>query len=333
MAAIKVLQVGLGPLGQKMTRFLAQRPGAFEIVGAVDIDPDKTGKDLGDIAELGEQLGVTVSDKVGKTIKNAKPQAAILTTVSDMQRIEPQIEAIVERGIPVVSTCEELSFPWEANPKIARRIDKLAKKHDVAVLGTGINPGFLMDFLPTTLTGVCQRVDAVKVWRVQDAQHRRIPFQKKIGAGLTLDAFEAKRQTGTLRHVGLAESVAMIAHRMGWQLDNVVDELSPVVAEHEIVTNAMTIPAGDAMGVKQIGRGFVDGEERITLTFIAAVGQANPRDTVEILGEPNLLSTIDGGVNGDIATCAITINAVKQILRANAGLVTMTDIPVVSFFE
>jgi 4-hydroxy-tetrahydrodipicolinate reductase len=125
----------------------------------------------------------------------------------------------------------------------------------------------------------------------------------------------------------------MIAHRMGWTLDRVVEELSPLVTDRPIVTDAMTIPAGHAMGVRQIGRGYVDGVEKITLTFLAAVGQADPHDTVEIIGEPNLTSSIAGGVNGDIATCAITINAVKQILRANSGLVTMTDIPVVSFFE
>ena len=254
-------------------------------------------------------------------VKNAKPQAAVVTTVSDMERITPQVEAIVAHGIPVVSTCEELSYPWDANPQLAQRIDDAAKAAGVAVLGTGINPGFLMDFLPTTLTGVCQNVEKVNVWRVQDAQYRRVPFQKKIGAGLTPDEFEAKRQTGTLRHVGLAESVAMIAARMCWKLDNVVDELSPVMGDD-----------GNAAGVQQIGRGFVDGEEKITLTFIAAVGQADPRDTVEIIGEPHITSTIEGGVNGDIATCAITINSVKQILRATPGLVTMTNIPVVSYF-
>lgn len=313
MAAIDVMQVGLGPLGQKIGAFLQQRPGAFNIVGAVDLDPALTGKDHG---------GVEIVASVAEVLNSAKPQAAVVTTVSDMERITPQIEAIVAHGIPVVSTCEELSYPWDASPALAQRIDDAAKAYGVAVLGTGINPGFLMDFLPTTLTGVCQKVEKVNVWRVQDAQFRRIPFQKKIGAGLTPDEFEARRQTGTLRHVGLAESVAMIAARMGWKLDNVVDELSPVMGTD-----------GNAAGVQQIGRGFVDGVEKITLTFIAAVGQADPRDTVEIVGEPHITSTIEGGVNGDIATCAITINAVKQILRAAPGLVTMTDMPVVSYFQ
>ncbi len=312
MTAIDVVQIGLGPLGQKIGAYLRERPGAFNIVGAVDVNPELVGTD---------HLGVEVVASLDDVVKNAKPQAAVVTTVSDMERITPQVEAIVAHGIPVVSTCEELSYPWDANPQLAQRIDDAAKAAGVAVLGTGINPGFLMDFLPTTLTGVCQNVEKVNVWRVQDAQYRRVPFQKKIGAGLTPDEFEAKRQTGTLRHVGLAESVAMIAARMCWKLDNVVDELSPVMGDD-----------GNAAGVQQIGRGFVDGEEKITLTFIAAVGQADPRDTVEIIGEPHITSTIEGGVNGDIATCAITINSVKQILRATPGLVTMTDIPVVSYF-
>jgi hypothetical protein len=313
MSAIDVVQVGLGPLGQKIGEYLRARPGAFRVVGAVDVDPQLAGRMHGD---------VEVVCSIAEVVESTKPLVAVVTTVSDMQRIVPQIEEIVGHGIAVVSTCEELAYPWDANPKLAKRLDDIAKANGVAVLGTGINPGFLMDFLPTTLTGVCQEVAKITVWRVQDAQYRRIPFQKKIGAGLTLEEFEAKRLTGTLRHVGLAESVAMIAGRMGWKLSDVVDELSPVVGED-----------GKAAGVQQIGRGYVDGQEKITLTFIAAVGQANPRDTVEITGQPNIKSTIDGGVNGDIATCAITINAVKQILRAWPGLVTMTDVPVVSFFE
>jgi 4-hydroxy-tetrahydrodipicolinate reductase len=154
------------------------------------------------------------------------------------------------------------------------------------------------------MTAVCRKVESIKVSRIQDASVRRIPFQQKIGAGLTLDEFETKKQTGTLRHVGLAESVQMIAGRMGWKLDRTEDILTPVVAEQEITTGYVPIKAGMAAGVRQIGKGIVGDREVITLEFVAAVGQANPADTVEITGDPPIKSVIPGGVNGDVATCA-----------------------------
>ena len=331
MAAIKVVQIGLGPLGIKMAQYIANREG-IETVGAVDLNPDLIGRDLGDLCGLGT-MGIKITGSIGQCLDDTKPDAAILTTVSDMERITPQIEEIVSHGVPVVSTCEELFYPLDTVPALASRIDKAAKDNQVAVLGTGINPGFLMDSLPTFLTGVCQDVKTVKVSRIQDASFRRVPFQKKIGAGLSLDAFDQKKVAGTLRHVGLTESIQMIAGNLGWALTKTEDIISPIVAEKEIVTDTMTIPAGYAMGVQQIGRGYVGDEVKITLLFRAAVGEPGSHDTVEIEGTPNIKSTIEGGVNGDVATCAITINAAKQIIKAQPGLRTMADVPMVSFFK
>ena len=200
------------------------------------------------------------------------------------------------------------------------------------MLGTGVNPGFLMDSLPLALTAVCQAVESVRVIRIQDAATRRIPFQRKIGAGLTLEAFEAKRMEGPLRHVGLAQSMAMIAARMAWTIDRMEDELTPIVAEHRIRTDVMTIEPGMACGVQQIGRAFSGARERITLVFRAAIGEPDPEDTVEITGTPNVRSTVKGGINGDVATCAITLNAIPRLLEAGPGLHTMTDISLVSYF-
>ncbi|MFH1024389.1 MAG: dihydrodipicolinate reductase [Planctomycetota bacterium] len=330
MKPISVVQIGLGPLGRKIAKFLAERP-VFRIVGAVDTDPSLAGKTLGDLAEV-KRLAVPVRASLKEALTGGKPDAVILTTVSDMARIVPQLEAILEFNLPVVSTCEELSFPWKTSPDLAARVDAAARRAGVAVLGTGVNPGYLMDTLPVCLTAVCQKVEAVRVSRIQDASVRRIPFQRKIGAGMSLDAFEAKRRTGTLRHVGLTESMHLIAARMGWTLDRTEDVLTPVVTKTRIVTEAMTIEAGQAAGVQQIGRGFAGGVERITLTFRAAIGEPHPEDAVEIAGTPPIRSVIPGGVNGDIATCAITLNAIPRILEATPGLKTMIDVPIVSWF-
>lgn len=326
---INVVQVGLGPLGQKIVRFMIER-GSINIIGAVDPAPDKVGKDLGDLCGIGK-LGITVSKDVKSALDGKKVDAAVLSTVSSLEKIEAQIAELAEVGLNIVSTCEELSFPWKTGPEISRRIDEVCKANGVACLGTGVNPGYLMDFLPTALTAVCQRVDKIKVSRIQDASIRRIPFQQKIGAGLTLEQFDEKVKAGTLRHVGLTESMHMIAHRMGWKLDNETESLHPIIAETDIDTGYTPIKAGMARGVEQIGRGFVNGEEVITLAFRAGVGEPESYDRVEISGEPNIDSIIAGGVNGDIATCAIIINALRSIISARPGLRTMADIPVVAY--
>jgi hypothetical protein len=331
MKAIRVVQVGLGPLGQRIVQFMRARE-IFHVVGAVDIDPAKQGRDLGELCSL-PAMGVTVRDSLASALGRRKADVAILSTVSSMEAVAPQVEEIVAHGLPVVSTCEELSWPWEASPALARRIDRAARKAGVGVLATGVNPGFLMDSLPVALTAGCQAVERIRVTRIQDASSRRLPFQRKIGAGLSLAAFESKRKEGTLRHVGLAQSMAMIAARMGWEIDRMEDALTPIVAERRIETGAMTIEPGMAAGVQQIGRAFSRGSERITLVFRAAIGEMDPEDTVEITGTPSIRSTVKGGVNGDVATCAITLNAVPRLLAAGPGLHTMTDVPLVSYFS
>lgn len=332
MDSIRVLQVGIGPIGQKIVKFVQQRKG-LEIVAAVDPAPGKVGMDLGGLCGLDADLGVIVSSDLGSVVSAAKPDIAVLTTVSSFSECAAQAAEIAKLGIDVVSTCEEMSYPWDAAPEIARELDETARAHNVSILGTGVNPGFLMDFFPIALTGVCQNVTSIKVSRLQDAAFRRVPFQQKIGAGLTLAEFEDKRKTGQLRHVGLAQSLQMIAASLGWKLERTEDILTPVIAETDITAGYVPIKAGLAAGVRQIGKGWVEGAERITLEFIAAVGQPNPSDTIEIEGTPGITSTIPGGINGDIATCAITVNAIRSVAHAAPGLRTMIDIPTVSFFE
>lgn len=331
MKDISILQVGLGPLGIKISQFIAERKG-LKTVAAVDMNPDIAGKDLGELT--GEKPnGIIIKENIEEAIKQVRPDIAVLTTVSDMERITSQVEEIVRHGIPVVSTCEELSFPWQTSPALARKIQDAAAAGQVAVLGTGVNPGYLMDALPVFLTAVCQDVKAVVVNRFQNAQFRRIPFQKKIGAGLTPEEFEKKKQDGSLRHVGLTESIHLIAHRMGWKLDKTEDIITPVIASKDIETPAMTIVKGNATGVRQEGNGYVNGDIKIRLTFQATVGEPESYDEVIIHGAPHIHSKITGGVNGDIATCAITLNAIPQVLRSSPGLKTMVDIPPVSFFS
>jgi 4-hydroxy-tetrahydrodipicolinate reductase len=324
----RIIQIGLGPLGIKTYRYASGRSD-LHIVAAVDKAPSLVGQDLGILAG-GEPAGIHVTDDLPGAVIAARPDIAVLTTVSDMERIVSQVEEIVALGIPVVSTCEELSYPWNESPELAERIDTAARKTGVAVLGTGVNPGFLMDSLPSFLTAVSDSVDKVEVNRFQDAQFRRIPFQKKIGAGLDMAEFEAKKRDGSLRHVGLTESLRFIANQLGWKLDRTEDIISPVIATEKIETKDISILQGQAAGVRQVGRGIKGGEEKIRLVFQAAVGEPESYDEIRITGVPEIHSKIIGGVNGDVATCAITLNAIRSVLKAEPGLRTMADVPMVS---
>ena len=321
---IKVIQYGLGPIGSRTTKYLLERPN-IEIIGAIDIAPDKVGKDVAELAGKAA-IGVKVSDDADGVMKNSGADIVALTTTSDVVRAKGQILGIVRCGLNVVSTCEELAYPWDTQPELSTEIDQAATDAAVSVLGTGVNPGFLMDLLPLSLTAICRKVESVTIERIQNAAFRRLPFQKKIGAGLTPEEFQQKIDEGTLRHVGLTESMHMIAAKLGWKLDKTEDIIQPILAEEPVESSAMTIDPGKALGVFQLGRGWMNGQLMITLDFRAGIGQPEPRDRVIIKGDPSIDSIIPGGVNGDVATCAIVVNAIPTVVAARPGLRTMADI-------
>jgi 2,4-diaminopentanoate dehydrogenase len=328
---IRVIHFGLGPIGAGVVRQVANRKG-FKVVGAVDVDPAKVGRDLGDVAGVGRQLKVKVSNDARKAIKASKPDVAVLCTQSSLKKVLPQIEAIVKMKVPIVSTTEELAYPTKANMKYAREIHQLAKKYKVAILGTGVNPGFVMDALPITLTGVCERVEAIRIDRIQDARIRRLPFQQKIGAGLTREQFQKKVDDGSVRHVGLTESVSMIADALGWKVDKITDEIQPKIASAAVASEFLAVDPGYVCGIVQDGIGYRDGTPVITLHMEAYLGAPESYDAVEITGSPALKMKLAGGVHGDVATASITVNSIPKILNVAPGLHTMRDMPLPSFF-
>jgi 4-hydroxy-tetrahydrodipicolinate reductase len=307
-----------------VVEYLAEHRG-FELVAALDIDPALAGRDAGDVSGIAA-LGVPVAGDAGAVLAT-DADVVVLTTASHLERLMPQLEACIEARKSVISTCEELAHPFETAPALARRIDKLAKEHGVVVLGTGVNPGFLMDALPTFLSSVCRDVRSVRVERYQDASIRRLPFQQKIGAGLSPAEFEEKRKTGHIRHVGFTESIRMIARSLGWELERITDEVEAVVAAKAVRSRFIEVAPGTCAGLRQLGCGYVGGKPLITLELQAYLGHEDPRDTVIIDGHPPIRSTIEGGVDGDVATCSMVINAIGPALASPPGLRTMVDIP------
>ena len=328
---IRVLHFGLGPIGVGVVKQVAERKG-FKIVGAVDIDPAKVGRDLGEVARLDRTLRIKVSDNARNAIKSAKPDVVVLCTSSSLKRVLDQMETIIKLKVPIVSTTEELAYPTKANMRYARAIHQIAKKAKVAVLGTGVNPGFVMDALPIMLTGVCERVEAIRVERIQDARIRRLPFQQKIGAGLTREQFQRKVDDGSVRHVGLTESVSMIAEALGWKVDKITDEIHPRIATETVASEFLAVDSGYVCGIVQDGVGYRDGKAIITLHMEAYLGAPESYDAVDVTGSPALKMKIAGGVHGDIATASIVVNSLPKILEATPGLHTMRDMTLPSFF-
>lgn len=325
----RAVQFGCGAIGCAVARLAWQRPD-IELVGAVDIDKDKVGRDIGEVMGIEKNLGVTITDDLDKLFAKVKADVVFHQTGSSLKTVAPQLIKLLRFGLNIVSTTEELAYPYITQPDLANEIDAVAKANGATVLGTGVNPGFLMDIWPMAMTAVCQEVKRIRAVRVQDASPRRLPFQKKIGAGCTVEEFKKLAAAGTLRHVGLTESIDMIAAGLNWQLSQVTESIEPVIAREQVNTQYLTVEAGQVAGVRQVGRGFKNRDELITLEFEASLGAPESYDAVYITGIPNLEVVMKGGTHGDIATAAMVVNAAHRVIEAPPGLVTMKDLPVVT---
>jgi hypothetical protein len=327
MNPIRVVQFGLGPIGQDSVKALLQKPG-LELVGGIDIDPQKVGKDIGEICGLEKRLGLAVRGDAGAALADWRPQVAVHTTLSFLDRIEDQLATIIQAGAHVVSSSEELFYPFQRDPAFCQRIDTLAKQHRVAVIGTGVNPGFSMDILPLCLSGVCTEVSKIIATRVVDTGQRRLPLQKKTGAGLSRQEFEERLAAGRFGHIGLRESALAVMDTLGWPVDEIEESIRPVIAETEMRTEFLTVEPQQVAGLRQIMRVKSGGQERLVLDLQISVGAKEPHDRVEIIGDPPFSARIEGGIFGRTATIAALVNTIPKIITAPPGLRTMMELPV-----
>jgi 2,4-diaminopentanoate dehydrogenase len=317
---IAVAQYGIGPIGAEIARLLLKKSW-IKLVAAVDIDPQKIGKDLGEVIGLNREVGVKVTADI-----QGKPDVVCHSTGSRLRDVSGQLKGLLERGCHVVSTCEELSFPLDAT--IREELQKTARAFNVTLLGTGVNPGFVMDKLPLTITSVCQDVADVQIIRVQNASTRREPLQRKVGAGMTEAEFRAAVDSGKIKHMGLRESLMMVGNGLGVDFDSVSDEvIEPIIADREIVTQYLKVAPGQVAGVHQtiFGRGRIN----VSLELRMYVGaEAVAADRVLVKGIPDVEMEIKHGVHGDRATAAMVVNAIPRIVSARPGVLTMDDIPI-----
>ena len=325
---MRVVQIGLGPIGRSIARRVHQTPG-LTLVGAVDPDPALAGRPLGELLRT-EGLEARVVALVDDLPSAARPELATQSTGSALAAVAPQLRELVGRGLGVVSTCEELAYPFYRHPQLSRELDARAREAGVVLLGTGINPGFVMDKLPATLMAACASVRAVRVTRVVDASRRREPFQRKIGAGLTPAAFERGRAEGRLGHVGLLESAHMLADVIGVPAEGRESEEGgrAILAERRLLSEFIEVEVGQVAGLEQEVVIRHGGAERVRLEIRMALEAGRPHDAISIDGSPPLEMMIPSGVPGDEGTAAVVLNSLACVASLAPGLRTMLDVPI-----
>ena len=324
---IRAIQYGVGPIGASIVKLLREKD-TVDIVGAIDSDPAKIGRDLADVVGASDgPWGIKVSGD-SKGVLDQSADIVMHTTSSSLPKVTDQLLACLDVGSCVVSTCEELSYPYRTYPELAAKLDKAAKESGVALVGTGVNPGFVMDKLVVTLAAVSQRIDHVKALRIVDASKRREPLQRKIGAGMSVEEFHSKVKEGIIKHVGLPESVALVADSLGLRVDEITESIEPKVATERVQTEFLAVEPGQVAGVHQIARGLSEGNELIYMELQMYVGAKDPADTIELTGHPDISLVIPGGSHGDIATASVAVNSIPAILEAQSGLRTSRDLAI-----
>jgi hypothetical protein len=327
MKKVKVAQFGLGPIGLESLRHAAQQPW-IEIVGAVDNDPRKYGRSLVELTGLGSLDGLSLCPTLEELFRETQPDVILHTASSSAAATLQQVRPALELGLAVASTCEELIYPALKSPALAKEIDVLCRYTKARIVGTGVNPGFVMDLLPICLTGVCRAVDHIRVERVVDAATRRQPLQAKIGSGQDLVEFQKKLEAGQAGHAGLRESAALLAHALGWVLDGIAEASEAVIARNAIQTEFFTVTPGQVCGIRQRVTGTLAGVEKISLDIQMYLSAPEPRDVIHINGRPGLHVVVKGGVAGDDATIAALINIVPRLLAAPPGLRLLHELAV-----
>ena len=323
---IPVVVMGLGAIGRGIALAALAKP-ELEIVGAIDLDPARIGKKLGEVIDAAAPDVPVESDAAAVLKRN--PGAVLLhATGSRLDHVEGELAQALSAGLFVVSTCEELAYPWLRHPEIAERLNKIAERRKVALLGTGVNPGFVLDRLPATLGAVVGPVDRVRCLRVVDARTRRAQLQRKVGAGLNEEEFDRGVDDGTVGHVGLMESAALAALGVGLEVDEVDESIDPVETDEDVSGEAgLTVPRGGIVGVRQVARAFHDGKEVAYLELVIALGAPDPRDEIELFADPGLKLVIPGGVQGDRATAWTIVHAAPLVRGSEPGLITVLDLP------
>lgn len=335
MDNIKVVIWGFGAMGSGMADMLLKKQGV-DIVGVCDRDPNKVGKSMYDVLDAvqGDRPEVMIKHDIEDVVTAGCADVALLCTDSYTKGAFDKIKWIAERGINVISTAEEMAYPRAQSPELSDEMHRIAKENDVTILGTGINPGLIMDLLAVVLTGACAEVEAVECERVNSLSPFGPTVMEEQGVGITPEEFDRRTADGSLAgHVGFAESIGMITDAIGWKLDGPISQSSePIISSVYRETPYAKVEAGNVAGVNMLGHGMVDGERKINMIHPQQIEPelegVNTGDYIRIKGVPNVDMAIKPEVPGGIGTIAMCVNMIPHVINARAGLKTMIDLPV-----
>jgi len=328
----RVIQHGLGTTGSAMAKLMLEKSESA-LVGAIDIAGEKAGKDLGEIVGLGKKVGITVSKDPDVVFAKVKADIVLNATVSFMPEIWSQIIKPVEAGMNVITIGEEMSYPYAKYPELAKEIDEKAKKYGVTILGTGVNPGFAMDFLVLALCSLCHSIRKIRVTRLVDFSPYPASVLQLLGVGFNADEFNQGKAKGSIyTFIGLRESMSMVADGLGWKLDEMKETVEPVISEKHIET-PMKIEPGKAYGFDQRCRGIKDGEDVIILEELGRVGPGlEPKNTISIEGIPDIIETMSVPPS-NLTASGHAVNLIPHVISAQPGLVTMKDLPLAASYQ
>lgn len=334
MGEIRIIHWGLGAMGSGMVRLVAEKHG-LKSVGAVARTAQKVGRDLGEVTGLDQGFGIKVSANLGDALAAAGGDAdlVLLATGSFTREVYPELVEAIEAGLNVITIAEEMAYPRAREPQLAKKLDELARKKGVTVLGTGINPGFILDLLIIALTGACLEVKRIRATRINDLSPFGPMVMRTQGVGTTPDEFKRGLENGTIvGHIGFPESMAMIASAIGWELDRVEEEREPIISRVHRETPHIKVEPGMVAGCRHIGRGFVDGREVITLEHPQQIHPGlegvETGDYIWVEGTPALNFANKPEIPGGQGTMAVAVNMIPIVMDAEPGLVTMADLPV-----
>jgi len=308
---VRVALFGFGAIGSEILRHLIER--RHEVVAIVDSDPTKAGRTPRELS------GVNSDRRIVSSVSSLPlddVDVAVFATRSRLAQIQSELQYVVYRGVDVVATSEEVAYPAHAGLETSKRLDSLAREKGVTVVGVGVNPGFVMDWVPAVIASASMNPESIRVVRSVDVGRRRRQLQTKTGVGLTRSKFEKDLAEGALGHVGLVESAYLVALSLGEELRDIKSGISPVVGSDNYVTGVRQFAEGRA------GRCFIRLELEMTIT-------SADFDVIEVKGEPDIKLRFENGVFGDPATVALVVNAVERVAGARPGLITILELPLV----
>lgn len=331
---VRIAIWGFGAMGSGMAKMLLNKKG-IEIVGVCDMAPHRVGKSVYEVlgVEKGNRPEVIIKPEIDEVLTERCCDVCLVATDTFTKKVFPKLKTVLEKKINVITTAEEMAYPQAQNPELASEIDKIAKENGVSILGTGINPGLIMDLLVVCLTGCMMDVEHIEAKRVNSLSPFGPAVMEEQGVGVTVEEFENGVKEGTMAgHVGFAESVGMIAEAIGWEVEKFEQQMKPIVTSVDRKSPYGFAKAGNVAGVNMTGQGWVDGEVKIDMIHPQQIEPemegTETGDYVTIKGTPSINMANKPEVDGGIGTIAMCVNMIPQIINADPGLKTMLDLPV-----